>query len=109
MNTPDATSHVIAVRIANRVLHVADERVVPVGQIQRPVGTKLNIDGPKARIARREQRIDRIGGKARTFVLYLVLQHALKSDAVVEQIVALGLRREVAAADQLAAAGRPPL
>src|SRR5262249_41032912 len=66
------------------------------------------------------ERVDRVGVKTRTellrlwvfllpLVVQLVLQRPLKADAVVEQVVALGLRRKIPAADQLAAAGWPPL
>ena len=35
---------VVAVRIANRVLHVADERVEPVADVERAVRAELEVD-----------------------------------------------------------------
>ena len=55
---------VVAVRIAEVVLHVADQRIEPVADVQRAVGAELEIDRAEVRVARLQQRIDRIGGEA---------------------------------------------
>ena len=70
---------------------------------------KLEIDRSERLFARLQQWLDRVRGKARTVVLHLVLQSALETDAVVEQIIALRFVGEVAAAHQFAARRGPPL
>ena len=101
---------VVAVGVAERVLHVADQRVEPVDDVQRAVGAELDVDRAEVRVGRLAAAARRlVGREARAVLLHLVAADALEADAVVEQEVALGLGREVAAADQLAAAGGPPL
>ena len=39
--------HVVAVRVACVVLHVANKNVLPIDDIERAVGCKFKIDGPK--------------------------------------------------------------
>ena len=91
------------------MLHVPDQRIEPIDQVQGPFGSELDVDRAEVAIGRLQQRLDRIGGKARPVFADLILQHPLKADAVVEQVIALYVVGKVAAGDQLAAAGGPPL
>ena len=106
---PDPAVGMVAIGVAERMLHVADERVVPVHEVEAAVGAELQIDRPEAPVVGLEQGIDRVGREARALLPHPVLQHALEADAVVQQIVALGLVGKLAAAHQLAAGRRPPL
>ena len=109
LHPPDPPVEVVTIWVAQRMLHVADERVVPVDHVEAAVGPKLEIDGAEVGVVRLEQRVDRIGREPRAIVPHLVLQDALEADAVVEQVVALGIVGKLAAADELTARGRPPL
>ena len=64
---PDPAVGDVALRIANRMLHVADQRIEPIDQVQRAVGPELHVDRPEIAIARLQQRLDRFGGEARAF------------------------------------------
>ena len=92
----------IAAGIAQVVLHVADDRVLPVGEIDRPVGAHLQIGRPEIRIARRHDRLhlDRLWkrGVAR---LELILQNSLKADHVAHQQVALQVAGKMRAGEKL--------
>ena len=48
----DAAVLVVAVGVAQVVLHVADDRVVPVGEVDRAVRTDVDAGGAEVRIAR---------------------------------------------------------
>ena len=54
----------IAIGIPQVVLHVADDRVVPVGEVDRPVGTDLEVGRAKVRIGRVEDRLLLGGGQS---------------------------------------------
>ena len=100
---------VVAIRVAQRVLHVAHERVVPVDDVEAAVGAKLQIDGPEVGVVRLEQRIDGIGREPGAVITHLVLEDSLEADAVVEQVVALCVIGKLPATDELTARGRTPL
>ena len=109
LHPPNPAVEVVAIRVAKRVLHVADKRVVPVDQVEAAVCTKLQIDGPEVGVVRLEQRIDGIGREPGAVITHLVLEDPLEADAVVEQVVALCVVGKLPAADELTARGRTPL
>ena len=90
-NPPDATVRVVAGRIAQRMLHVSDKRIVPVADIERPVETELQIDRTEVGIRRGDEWFDFRRRETGTLVSHLVLQYSLKTDAVVQQVVSLRL------------------
>lgn len=49
-DTVDAAVLVIAEGIAGAVLHVADEDVVPVAEVERAIGREFQIDGPEVAV-----------------------------------------------------------
>src|SRR5262245_7980868 len=97
----------IAARIAKVVLHVADDRVVPIGEIERAVGSDFEVRRPEVRIAGGEQWLDFRGGKAGALVRYLVLQDALKANHVADEQSALHRLGKVAARKILDAGAGP--
>ena len=135
---PDAAVLVVTVRVANRVLHMPDERVVPVDNVQRGVRSEDQIDRAERGIVRLHQRLSRHALEARRSVRgrlharrltmtadldvslplrfldlrlrhELVVQHTEEPDAVFEQEVALPALREVRRRDDFAASRRSPL
>ena len=65
--------------------HVTDDRIGEVDQVQGAVGAELDVDRAEIAIARLQQRLGRVGGKARSLFAHLVVQHALKADDVVQR------------------------
>ena len=104
---PDTAVVVIAALVPERVLHVADQRVEPVDDVERAVRGELQVDGPEIDVGRVEERLDLFRGEARVLLDHPVLLDALEADRVVDQEVALRLVREVAGTHDLAAGGRP--
>ena len=113
---PDPPVLDVAVRVAERVLHVADQRVVPVDDVEGAVGAEFEVDRPEVLVGRLRGRVDRLEERLDgrrlepgAVLLDAIAEDAVEADHIVEQIIALRLIREVPAGDQLAARGRPPL
>ncbi len=106
-DAPDAATRLVAARIANRVLHVADERVEPVDHVERAVGSELHADRPEVRVGGLQQRLDFDADETGALLDGLVLLDAEEPDDVVVEEVALRGLGEVAALDELAAARGP--
>src|SRR5262249_6998217 len=75
--------------VAQVVLHVANDRVLPVEKINGPVRSDADIRRSKVRIGREHDRLDFLADKARILVLDLVLEDALEADNVGYQQIAL--------------------
>jgi hypothetical protein len=101
--------HDVPARIAQRVLHVPDQRVEPVAEVQRAIGPHLHGDGTEIGIRGLQQRLDLDAGEPRAVLDRAVLLDAVEPDDVRDQEVALHLVGEVAAADELDVARRPHL
>ena len=54
----DATVVVVAGRVPEVVLHVADDGVVPVREVQRAIGSDLRVNRPEVLVGGREDRLD---------------------------------------------------
>ncbi|MFN9943269.1 MAG: hypothetical protein ACK56I_27745, partial [bacterium] len=52
-----AAVEAVAIGIAEIVLHVPDDRVLPIGEVQGAVGAHLQVGGPEERSARRHDRL----------------------------------------------------
>src|SRR5439155_20009750 len=63
-DSPDSAMLLVAARVAKAGLIVADDRIIPIGHINRAVGANLHIDGAKTDVARNQQRRLFFGGKA---------------------------------------------
>ena len=57
----DAAMQVIAVRVAKVVLQVADDRVLPVGDVERAVAADAHRRRAEVRVLREHDRLDRVG------------------------------------------------
>lgn len=101
----NAAVSVIAQGIAGGVLHVADELVVPVHDVKRSVGGKLQVHRPKVGIAGDKQVLPMAAAIAGSVIFESVLFGAEKADAVVQNVVALHFVREMAAGDKFQAGG----
>ena len=92
----------IATGIAQVVLHVADDRVLPVGEIDGAIRAHLQIGRPEIRIARRHDRLhlDRLW-KRGVAGLELILQDPLKADHIAHQQIPLQAAGEMCAGEKL--------
>ncbi len=108
-DSPNPTVVFVAFGIAQIVLHVADQRVEPIDDIECSIGTELHIDRAEVGIAAGEQRFDRRSFEAAAFFGHPVVQRAEEADRVVDDVVALHRFRELAAADDRTGRRRPPL
>ena len=87
--------HVVAERVAGVVLHVADEDVVPVDDVEGAVGRKLEVHGAEVAVFALEEIVAELGLPAGAVVLDLMLLDAEESDGVCEDDVALHFVGEV--------------
>ena len=83
--------------IANVVLKVADDRIVPVEEVDRAIRPDIDIRRTKVRIGREHDRLQLGTDEAGAFVIEFVLQDALESDHVGHQQIALVVLGEVPA------------
>ena len=60
-DAPDAAVRVVAARVAEIDLAVLDDRVVPVGDVDRAVGPHLHVDRPEGAV----RRVDEVFGLSR--------------------------------------------
>src|SRR5262249_9594339 len=80
------------------VLHVADERLVPVQKIQRAVGSDADRRGTKVRVIRFDQMIGNgLALDPRAFLLNLHAVNALETNHVQVEEIPLKILREMAA------------
>ncbi len=93
--------HTVAVGIAEVVLHVADDRVLPIGEPESAVGTHFEIGRPEVGIAGGDHWFDFGAGKAGAVVVELVLQDSLKADDVANEEISLEFIWEVPAGENL--------
>ena len=96
-NTIDAPVLVAAVRVTQMVLHVTDDRLMPIGEVNRAVGARANANRAEVRIGGRNQIFERLTLQARAVLGDLDAEHALEGNHVEVQEVALKLLGEVAA------------
>jgi hypothetical protein len=99
----------VAARIAERILHVTDQRIEPVRDVERAIRSELQRHRPEVGILGLQQRLHFDADEAGPFLDHAILLDALKSDHVVEQEVPLRLVWELPAAYELDAARRPHL
>jgi hypothetical protein len=98
----DAAVDPVAAGVAEVVLHVPDDRVLPVGEVDRAVGTEFEIGRTEVRIARGDDRLDLDGfGVAAIPLLELVLEDSLEADHVADEEVPWSFGGEVGAREEL--------
>ena len=88
------------------MLHVTDQRVLPIANIQGTVRPKLQVDRTEVPILRPQDEFHFLRPKARAVPLHDMLVDALFPNAIVEQEVALQFRWEMAARNEFATGGR---
>lgn len=101
----DAAVVVVAIRIARVVLHVADEGVVPVHDIERAIGGELEVHGPEVAIGGGNQVGDEFALVASAVLADLAHAGAEEADAVADHEGTLMRVGEMAGGDELRAGG----
>ena len=97
---------VVAVGIAGVVLHVTNQHVVPIDDVEGAIGGELEVDGAEVGIGAGEQILAEGGFPAGAVVLDLVLLDAEKADRVAKDKVALHFLGEVPGGDNFEPGGR---
>ena len=77
------------------VLHVTNDRILPVQHIQCTIPANLHVTRPKILIRRIQNRLHLSSKKARTTLLKAILSHSLKSNHIRNQQVASVLLRKM--------------
>ena len=90
-HAPDPAADLVAARITERRLVVADDGVEPVGDVERAVGAGADVHRAEARVRRRDQRRQRGQLEARAIVLGTehhdgVVHEPIRHDAALERI-----------------------
>ena len=99
----------VALGVAQAVLHVADQWIEPIHEIERAVGAHLQIDGAEVWICGLDHVPASVGKDARAVGAQLVGADALETDRVADQVVALDFGGEHGAGDDFGSAGGPHL
>src|SRR5262249_19613359 len=72
----------VAARVAQVVLHVADDRVLPIEEVKRSIWADFQIAGAEVRVSRANNRLLLDAPEAGAVVFELVAQNALKANHV---------------------------
>ena len=103
----DTTVNLVTGRVSQVVLHVTDDRVLPVCEVDAPIRSDFDIGRAEVRIGGEDDRLNFGGSEAGVLLLQLVLQDPLEADHVVDQDVASMLFGEMAAAEDFGSRTRP--
>ena len=92
-DAPDAPMLVIAARVGERLLVVADDRIVEVRDPERAVGAELHLDGAEPRVVAREEvgHLDRL--RTRAVPLVAVAIDPARNRIAVEGVAPILLRK----------------
>src|SRR5947207_3348995 len=90
----------ITARIAQMVLHVPDDRVVPVKKIDRAIRTSVNSGRTKIRILGCDEILQCFAAQSGTFLAYLHAKNSLDADDVTVQKIMVEFVGKVPAADK---------
>ena len=101
-DAPDTAMCEVAARIAKMILHVADERIVPIGDVERAVWTHPHIDGTKRVVGGNNQWSKLFQSVTRAVVGKTPTRHAILFERSGNQI-SLPIVREMSSADDFAA------
>jgi hypothetical protein len=99
-HAPDAAVRLVAARVAEIHLTVLDDRVAPVGDVERAVGAHLHVDRPEGIRGGAEHVGHFLGHVAGALVARLETHDAMRAE-VARDHVALPVRREHCAAQNL--------
>ena len=104
-NPIDTTMDMVAHRVTRAVLHVPDERIVPVGDVQGTIRRELHGDRPEITVGRLQEVLAEGQGETGAILAHGMLLGAEEADGVIDQDIALDVVREMAAADELETGG----
>ena len=90
----NATMFVVTVWVSHVVLHVADQHVVPVSNIQRAVATNFDVAWPEVLIRRQQDWINLFRTDVGSIVGHFMLQDTQHTNDVANQKVTFVLIRE---------------
>src|SRR5206468_9794813 len=102
-NAPDSAMRQVAARVAEIDLAMLDDRVVPIGDVDRAVGAHLDVDGTKGGVVRLAKLPLLAGCIAGPILADDESAHAMATKIVGDH-VPLPVGRQVPAADDLQAA-----
>ena len=105
----NAAVFLVAIRVAQMMLHVADDVVRPVGKIDRTIRSDVHADGTEVRQILglgRDEMLQRLALETRAFLRDLHAKDALEADDVDVQKISLELLREMPAAEDTRAGTR---
>jgi hypothetical protein len=91
----------IPVGIARIVLHVSDQRVVPIDQVKGTVWRKLEVDGSEIPVIGLQEVLSELRGIPRSILCQPMLLDPKESDVVPDKDITLHLVGEVSAAHDL--------
>ena len=101
----DAAILIVAERVAGRVLHVADQRVVPVDKIEAAIGADLQVAGTEIAVVRLDQVLPEVALDLRAVLDDFKVLDAEEADRVGVEVVALHLLGEVPRRNELGTRG----
>src|SRR5438477_12209935 len=91
--------YMITIWVPNVVLHVANDRIVPVENVEGTVGRDIDGRGPEIWIIRRDQILKRLAFKARSVLGDDHAVNALEPNYVAVEKIVLELFREMSAGE----------
>ena len=100
---------VVAVGVARTVLHMSDQGVLPIHNIEGTVGCELEVGRTEIQVFGNDQILSEFGAESRVFVNHPVLLGSEEADVVVNQNVTLNFVREVPAGYELHTGSRADL
>lgn len=102
----DAAMFVVAIWIAQMMLHVADDRILPIGEVHRAVRADVDGDRPKVWVAGTDQWIDCFAFETGAIFADFDTVNALEADDIAIEEVTLELGWEMAARKQARSGAR---
>ena len=102
----DASAFTVAIRVTRVVLHVADERVVPVDEVERAVRREFEVDRAEVAVGGRDEVAVGLAGEAGAVVGLFAKTDAEESDRIADHEVALLRIGEVARGDEFCTRAR---
>ena len=82
------------------VLHVSDEDIVPIHNVEGAIWGSFHINGSKIPIRGNDQILSPLAGKADSVIQHLVLLGTQKSDGIVDDHIALNVIWKMSAGDK---------
>src|SRR5438046_8332414 len=103
----NAPVRVVAVRVANVVLHMSDELVGPVQEVDRACWRDVPPDRAEVRVVRFDEVLERLAFEAGALLAYSDAEDALEPNDIAVQKIALKIVGEMPAGNQAGAGAGP--